>query len=107
LASDEVMAAQPTRSENFTANFAVNAQADQVQVTLTIQEKVIVYKPSVAIETAATLLQNKANRDLGANYKQVGDITKVGDPTVSDVKNDTIVLSVTVHGTWVDSVSTP
>jgi serine/threonine protein kinase len=106
LVPDEVMATKPTRSENVTSNFPVNTQADQVQVTLTIQEIVTVYKPSVAIQIAATLLKNKANSNLGANYKQVGDITKAGEPIISDVKNDTIILSVTVHGIWVYNFTT-
>ena len=106
LASGELMATQPTYSETVTANFPVGAQTDQVQVTLSVQEIVPVYKPAVAIQVAGTLLDNKANHSLGANFKRLGDITKVGDPSVSDANNDTIHLSVTVHGNWIYNFST-
>jgi hypothetical protein len=106
LASGEVMATQPTYSETATSNFQVGAQTDQVQVTLSVQASVTVYKPSVAVQVAGALLNGKANQRLGANFKRVGEITKVGDPSISDVNNDTIHLSVTVHGTWVYNFST-
>jgi serine/threonine protein kinase len=105
LASGEIMATKPTYSETVTSNFPVGAQTDQVQVTLSVQESVIVYKPSVAVQVAGTLLDNKANHSLGANFKRTGDITRVGDPNVSDVNKDTIHLSVTVHGSWIYNFS--
>ena len=80
--------------------------AYQVQVTLKVQEIVTVYKPAVAIQVAEALLTNTANHTLGSNFKPLGNITNIGDPSISDVNNDTIHLSVTVHGTWVYSFST-
>lgn len=107
LAPDEVMAGKPSYSETSQASTPpVNTQADQVQVTLKVQESVPVYKPLVAVQIAATLLDNKANHNPGANLRRVGDITKVADPSVSDVKNNTLILSVIVHGTWVYNFST-
>jgi serine/threonine protein kinase len=106
LVSGEVMATKPTTSnETFKSNFPVGAQTDQVQVTLSIQESVPVYKPAVAVETAAALLNNRANHSLGTKFRRSGDITKLGNPSVTDVNNDTIRLSVTVHGTWVYNFS--
>ena len=105
LVSGEIMATKPTSNETPRSNFPVGAQTDQVQVTLSIQESVPVYKPTVAVEIAATLLSNQANHTLGTKFRRMGDITKVGDPNVTDVTNGTIHLSVTVHGTWVYNFS--
>jgi serine/threonine protein kinase len=105
LASGEVMAAKPTSSETLKSNFPVGTQTDQVQVTLNLQASVPVYKPSVAVQIAATLLNNQGNHNLGTNFRRTGNITKVGDPNVTDVKNDTIILSVTVHGIWIYNFS--
>ncbi len=105
LVSGEIMATKPTSNEISKSNFPVGAQTDQVQVTLSIQESVPVYKPAVAVETAAILLSNQTNHNLGTKFRRVGDITKVGDPSVTGVNNDSIYLSVTVHGTWVYNFS--
>jgi serine/threonine protein kinase len=105
LTSGEILATQPTSSENSKSNFPVGAQTDQVQVTLSLQESVPVFKPAVAVQIAATLLNNQINHNLGANFRRTGDITKVGEPNVTDVKNDTIILSVTVRGTWIYNFS--
>jgi serine/threonine protein kinase len=105
LASGEVMAAKPTSSETLKANFPVGAQTDQVQVTLSLQASVPIYKPAVAVQIAATLLDTQGNHNLGTNFRRTGDITKVGDPNVSDVTNGTIILSVTVHGIWIYNFS--
>jgi hypothetical protein len=71
-----------------------------------VQESVLVYKPSIATQIATTLLNNQANRSPGPNYRSKGDITKVGDLIINDIKSNTIILSVTVHGTWVYNFNT-
>jgi serine/threonine protein kinase/uncharacterized lipoprotein YmbA len=101
LAAGEVMAGKPSYSETIISSPAVGTQLDQVQVNLRVQESIPVYKPAVAIQVATTLLDTQANHNLGNNFKRQGEVSSVNAPVVSAVKNNTIILSVTVHGNWI------
>jgi hypothetical protein len=101
LTTDEVMVGSPVYGVSVSASTPVGTQVDKVTVLVEITGSVTTYNSNVASRTAEQLLSRQAIQTLGDSYQLQG-LPSVSTPLVVDPGKDGIVyLSVSVHGTWV------
>lgn len=104
LAPGEVGAGQAVYKVLVTSDQPVGAQADQVNVTVSVSATVLIYNTQTARQIAQQLLTNQAGQTLGASYTLKGDLT-VATPSVVQQSGGKLYLSVSAHGTWLYTVS--
>ncbi|HEY5002911.1 MAG TPA: serine/threonine-protein kinase [Ktedonobacteraceae bacterium] len=105
LTSDETSVGTPIYSVSTTSDNAIDVQADNVQVTVTVTGTLIAYNRTVASSTATQLLIRQAVHTAGATY-QIQGTPGISNIAIVDVsKSGVIYLSVSVHGTWIYSLS--
>jgi hypothetical protein len=106
LGAGEIMATQPSYSLKVSSNTPVGAQADQVQVQVSMSGKVVVYNHDVAGHTAAQLLNRQVGQTLSKSYQLQGAPTVAPPRVVEQGKNGIIYLNVSVRGVWTYTLST-
>ncbi|MDQ2713823.1 MAG: serine/threonine protein kinase [Chloroflexota bacterium] len=106
LNANESLTGQPTYSTQIAASVPVGAQADHVQVTVSITGVAFAYNRDTARHIAAQLLSQQAAQTLGSGYQLRQGTLTVGAPQVTQQGQDGIAyLSVPVHGLWVYGIS--
>jgi len=105
LTNDETSVGTPIYSISTISDSAIDTQANQVQVTVTVTGTLTVYNRTVASSIATQLLIGQATRTAGAAY-QIQGTPGIGNIAIVDVsKSGVIYLSVSVHGTWIYNLS--
>ena len=105
LTSDEISIGTPVYSVSTTSDNAIDTQANQVQVTITVSGILTAYNRTLASSTAIKLLTSQATTQAGNSYQLQGT-PGVGTISIVDVsKSGIIYLSVPVHGTWLYTLS--
>jgi len=105
LTSDETSVGTPIYSVSTTSDNAIDAQANQVQVTVTVTGILTAYSHSLASHIATQLLLRQTTLAANNPY-QIQGTPGVGNIAIVDVsKSGVIYLSVSVHGTWIYNLS--
>jgi serine/threonine protein kinase len=105
LKSDETSIGTPIYSITTTSDNAIDAQANQVQVTVTVTGTLTAYSRTLASSIATQLLMSQTTHTTGTTY-QIQGTPSVGNIAIVDVsKSGVVYLSVSVHGTWIYSLS--
>ncbi len=100
LRADEVIAGTPSYQVNVSSNMPVGAQANQVQVSVSVTGNAIVYNRSLANQTAVQLLRASATQNLSSNYQAQGQPVVSATPSVQAGKDGSAFISISVHGQW-------
>jgi serine/threonine protein kinase len=100
LKSDESSIGTPIYSVTTSSNNAIDMQANQVQVTVTVSGTLTAYNRTLAGSTAIQLLTKQVTHTAGNTYQLQGMPTVGTISIVAVSKNGIIYLSVPVHGTW-------
>lgn len=104
-APNEIIANVPSYKVETDASVPVNGQADQVQVTITVQGSVTIYNRATCEHLAAQLLSLRIAKELGKAYKQHGAISMVGTSVQAAGSDSLLYLRITVRGIWVYALS--
>ena len=105
LTGDETSVGTPVYSVSTTSDNAIDVQADQVQVTVTVTGILTAYSHSLVSRIATQLLLHQMTL-AAANPYQIQGTPGVSNITIVDVnKSGVIYLSVSVHGMWIYNLS--
>lgn len=100
LQTGEVIAGQPSYQVKASSNVAPGAQADQVQVNVSVVGEATVYSSALATRTSVQLLRTHAIQTLGASFQAQGEASVTAPPGVQPGSNGSAYISVSVHGLW-------
>ena len=101
LATNEVMASQPSYKEVADPSIPVNGQADRVQVTVKVQGSVIVYNRAIFQQLASQLLTQRIAKELGKVYRPYRPVSIIRALAENSDHDGLIYLSITVRGIWI------
>jgi hypothetical protein len=101
LATNEVMAGQPSYKEVADPSIPVNGQADRVQVTVKVQGSVIVYNRAIFQQLASQLLTQRIAKELGKVYRPYRPVSIIRALAENSDHDGLIYLSITVRGIWI------
>jgi hypothetical protein len=100
LQTGEIFAGQPSYQITTSSSVPVGAQADHVQVNVSLVGQATAYSSALATRTAAQLLRAYATQHLGPNYQAQSDPSVTAPPGVQPGSNGSAYISISVHGLW-------